>query len=36
MMSHDSLNTRALRKTYHEIGVLMYDLYVAVNALRNL
>lgn len=36
MLSHDSLNTRALRTTYHEIGVLIYNLYVAVNVLRNL
>lgn len=36
MMSHDSLNTRSLRTTYHEIGVLINNLYVAVNVLRNL
>lgn len=38
MMSHDSLNTRSLWTTYHEIGVHVpiNNLYVAVNVLRNL
>lgn len=36
MLSHDSLNTRALRTTYQEIGVIINNLYVAVNVLRNL